>query len=173
MSDKIQIGRIVKAQLATFRGYGIRSTLFDLLTFIVVPAVLGLATGLWAPKVFNVGSVLSGITVFTGLLVALLVNVFNFSVKIKRDEKVPLQHVLVVTVNELMANASWAVLVGLTLTVLASAASATLPPSCPLNSIWVGVLTGVVAHLVLIVLVVLSRIWTAHEAIKTLPPKND
>ena len=172
MTSKIRIADIIQAEFGTFSGYRFRTKLADSVLFIIAPLILGVAAYLWAPPVYAVGSVLSGVTVFTALLVALLVNVFNFSVKIRRDEKIRPEEPLSITVNELMANAAWAVLVGLVLVILLVAAAATQVPSCAINTLWVGVLVLVFLHLMACVLMVISRIWTAHEQIKDLPPKR-
>jgi hypothetical protein len=172
MSSKIKIGAIWDAQLNSFLGYTAGGQFADALTFVVVPIIAGIAAAFWAPPVYAVGSILSGVSVFAALLVALLVNIFNFSVKIRRDEKLRPEESLSLTVDELIANAAWAVVVGLFLVVLLVAAASTQIPSCPLNKIWTGVLSAVFLHLMACVLMVLSRIWTAHEQIRDLPPKD-
>lgn len=172
MSRKINVLEIARAQLSTFRGYGRPTILADLATFLGLPAIVGVAAAMFAPSIHAVSSLLTAASVFSGLLVALLVNIFNFSVKVRRDEKVRPEEKLAKTVDELLTNAAWTVLVGLTLVVLLAVASATQEPSKPLHQAWVGVLAGFFAHLILNILMVLSRIWTAHEDIKDLPPKK-
>lgn len=170
MSSKARVSAIWRAQLDSFRGYGRPSALFDFGQFLALPILAGIAAAIWAPPIYAVGSVLTGVSVFSGLLVALLVNVFELSVKIRRDEGLRPEEPLSVTMNELMANASWAVLVGLVLVTLLVAAAATQAPDCPLHPIWVGILVPFFAHLMVCVLMVLSRIWTAHEQIGDLRP---
>lgn len=172
MSRKINLIEIAKAQLDTFRGYGAKTVIRDTATFLILPIVLGLLSAKFAPPVHAVGSLLTGVSVFSGLLVALLVNIFNFSVKIRRDEKIRPEEKLARTVDELMSNVAWTVIVGLTLVVMLAIASATQTPGCPLGHAWVGILAGASVYLILNVLMVLSRIWTAHGDIKDLPPKQ-
>lgn len=172
MSRKINVLEIARAQLATFQGYQRRVVFGDIATFLGLPVVIGITASLFAPPIYSVSSLLTGASVFSGLLVALLVNIFNFSVKVRRDEKVRPEQKLARTVDELLTNAAWTVLVGLALVVLLAIASATQEPSRPLNQAWVGTLAGFSAHLILNILMVLSRIWTAHEDIKDLPPKK-
>jgi hypothetical protein len=125
-----------------------------------------------SPAVYSVGSLLTGASVFSGLLIALLVNVFNFSVKIRRDEKIRPEQQLARTVDEVMTNAAWTVITGLVLVILLATAAATQKLHTALEPLWVGILVGLVVHLIMNVLMVLSRIWTAHEDIKDLPPKR-
>jgi hypothetical protein len=172
MSRKINVLEIARAQLSTFQGYQRRVVLGDLATFLGLPVTIGTGAALFAPPIYTVSSLLTGASVFSGLLVALLVNIFNFSVKVRRDEKVRPEQKLAKTVDELLTNAAWTVLVGLALVVLLTIASATQEPSRPLNQAWVGTLAGFSAYLILNILMVLSRIWTAHEDIKDLPPKK-
>lgn len=172
MSRKINLVEIAMAQLRTFRGYGAGTLVRDIATFLVLPIIIGVASALFGPPIHSVGSLLTGASVFSGLLVALLVNVFNFSVKIRRDEKIRPEEKLARTVDELMTNAAWTVVVGLALVALLAIASATQKPENPLDPLWVGVLAGASVYLILNVLMVLSRIWTAHGDIKDLPPKQ-
>lgn len=172
MTNKINLIEIARAQIRTFSNYSAGVTVRDSLTFFGLPILLGVLSGLYSPPVYQVSILLTGASVFSGLLVALLVNVFNFSVKVRRDENIRPEERLARTVDELMTNAAWTVIVGLALVVLLVAATATQEPTQPLNPVWVGVLTAFGTYLVLNVLMVLSRIWTAHGDIKDLPPKR-
>jgi len=172
MSNKINLLEIARAQLATFSGYSRKIVALDILAFVGLPIIFGVLVAALGPPVYSVGSLLTGASVFSGLLVALLVNVFNFSVKIRRDEKIRPEQQLARTVDELMTNAAWTVITGLLLVVLLAAAAATQKPNTALDPLWVGILVGLVVHLIMNVLMVLSRIWTAHEDIKDLPPKR-
>lgn len=172
MSQKINLVELARAELATFSGYNTRTRARDVLTFIVLPIAVGVVAGHCASPVYNVSGLLMGASVFAGLLVALLVNVFNFSVKIRRDEKVRPEQRLARTVDELMANAAWTVVTALTLVIVLVIATATQEPDKPVNEGWVGVIAGLGTYVVLNVLMVLSRIWTAHGDIKDLPPKR-
>lgn len=172
MSQKINLIELARAQVATFSGYGVRTRARDVLTFVGVPIAIGLIAGYFASPVYNVSGLLTGASVFAGLLVALLVNVFNFSVKIRRDEKVRPEQQLARTVDELMANAAWTVLSALALVIVLVVATATQHPDRPVAEAWVGIVAGLGTYVILNVLMVLSRIWTAHGDIKDLPPKR-
>lgn len=75
---------------------------------------------------------------------------------------------LALTVDELMTNAAWTAVTGLVLVVLLASAAATQKPTTALDPIWVGILVGLVVHIIMNV----SRMWTAHDDIKDLPPKR-
>lgn len=172
MSSKINLLELARAQLGTFRRYSRKTQVKDLITFAVLPVALGVLAGFFAPPVFNVSGVLTGASVFAGLLVALLVNVFEFSVKVRRDEKIRPEERLAQTVDELMANASWTVVSSLVFLVVVAVATAAQAPDEPLPSVMVGLIAGLGSYLILNVMMVLSRIWTAHGDIKDLPPKR-
>lgn len=172
MSNKINILELGRAHLQTFRGYERTTTIRDVSAFVGLPVVVGALVGIWGPPVHSVASLLTAASVFSGLLVALLVNVFNFSVKIRRDERIRPEQQLAITVDELMANAAWTVFTGLILVVLIAIAAATQAPGHTLHNGWAGIISAFAVHLVMNVLMVLSRIWTAHEEIKDLPPKR-
>lgn len=65
-------------------------------------------------------------------------------------------------VDELMTNAAWTVITGLLLVVPSATAAATQKPDTALEPLWVGILMGLVVHLIMNVLMVLSRIWTTR-----------
>lgn len=131
MSSEINLIEIARAQIRTFSGYGKKTVIRDVATFVGLPVAAGVLGAVFGPPVYSVGSLLTGASVFSGLLVALLVNVFNFSVKIRRDEKIRPEQKLSVTVDELMANAAWTVITGLMFVVLIAIAAAIQTPTSP------------------------------------------
>lgn len=163
---------IAKAQLTTFKGYSWRVVLQDCATFLGLPLLLGTLSGAFAPPVYNLVGLLTGASIFAGLLAALLVNVFNFSVKLRRDEGMRPEQRVVRTTNELMANTAWTVITALAVVIVLASTVAIQPPQEPVSAVLVGIITALATHLVLNVLMVLSRIWSAHEDIKDLPPKR-
>jgi len=170
LTSKIDLRPLIKAQIESFKGYRWQATLRDVGTFVGLPIILGAAV-LWGqPKVYNAGSGITGVSVLTGLLFALLVNVFNLAVRMRRDEGLRPGSVILRTVDELLANVGWAVLVGLALVVALACGVSTQEPDHPLGRWWVAVIVAMFAHLLVSVLMALSRIFSAYAQIAELAP---
>lgn len=127
---------------------------------------------------YDVSKLLGGIAVFTGLLFALVSNVFSLYLRVRRDEGLSPYDPLIADVKELFANVAYAVLVGLGLVMLLVVAASTHTPDPssqtaqqPLGPIWTAVLIATFFHLLLTVLMALNRLWLAHIKIGELPPK--
>lgn len=172
MSVKVDVRPILRGQWATFRGYSVTTRLTDAAIFAGLPLIGGYAAGRWGPNVVNVGAILAGVGVFTALLFGLLVNVLNLSIKLRRDEDLPIANRVVKNVGELFTNVAWSVLVGLVLVVALIAAASTHKPEDALSPWWVGILTTLLLHLIVIVVQALLRLWYAHDAIGHLPVRR-
>lgn len=170
LTSKIDLGPLLNAQIKSFKGYRWQATFRDVGIFVALPIALGAAV-LWAqPKVYNAGSGIAGVSVLTGLLFALLVNVFNLAVKMRRDEGLTPESLILGTVDELLANVGWSVLVGLALVVTLACGVSTQQPNHELGRWWVAVIVVMFAHLLVTVLMALSRIFSAHAQIAELAP---
>lgn len=172
MSSKIDLTPLVERQLATFRGYSEFTGKLDFFVFVFVPVGAGLAVAVWGPDVKGVGAVLGGVGVFTALLFALLVNVFNLSVKLRRDEGVRPEQPLALNVDELFYNVGWSVVIGLALVITMTAATVTHTATEALGGVWVGLIVALFVHLVITVLMAVVRMVSTYESIADLAPKR-
>lgn len=171
MSGKLGIPGILERQVTTFRGYSLAEQIRDFATFILLPIGTGILVGRWGPDVVNAAPVLAGVAVFTALLFALLVNVLTLAVKLRRDEGLRTESRIVRDVEELFANVSWSVVVGLLLVSLLVPAAAVADPAHPMPQWLAGLLAGVFAHLVITVIMAVSRLNHAFLQIRDLAPK--
>lgn len=176
MSEKWDVRDIAAANFATYvDGEGSKPRFADFFTFIVLPLLLGLGTGLLRYfdhfNLLDVSKFIGSIGVFTGLLFGLLTNVFTLSLRVRRDEGLHPAHDMVRDIAELFANVGWAVLVGLLLVVSLVIVAATHNPKVPVGPFWTGILVAIFSHLVLTVLMSVKRLWFAHSHIANLPPK--
>jgi len=144
----------------------------DFVVFVLAPLGAGLALAAWGPPIKNVGGVLGGVAVFTALLFAMLTNVFNLSVKLRRDEGVRPEERLALNVDELFFNVGWSVLVGLILILCMTGAAVTHSASQRLGFAWVAILVSGLLHLVLTVIMAIVRMVSAYLAIGDLAPKR-
>jgi len=140
--------------------------------FVLVPIAAGFSIAEWGPAVRNIGGVLGGVGVFTALLFAMLINLFNLSVKLRRDEGVRPEEPLALNVDELFYNVGWSVVVGLALVISMTAAAVTHSAARGLGYAWVVVLVSLLLHLILTVVLAIVRLVSAYEAISDLAPKR-
>lgn len=172
MSAKVNLTPILQGQLASFRGYSAATRKVDLIVFLAVPAGSGAAVAAAGPPIKGIGGVLGGVSVFTALLFAMLVNVFNLSIKLRRDEGVRPEDELALDIDELFYNVGWSVVVGLALVTVMAAASVTHAAVEPLGAGWVGVIIALFLHLIVTVVMAVVRLAAAYEAIAGLSPKR-
>ncbi|MET9056739.1 hypothetical protein ABZX99_02830 [Streptomyces antibioticus] len=177
MTVKWSVAKIAVAHFKTYWDASKdRPMASDYATFIGVPAALAIFAAVMTHMghfhVRDVSKLIGGMGVFTGLLFGLLTNVFTLSLRVRRDEGLDPEHAVVKQVRELFYNVSWAVVVGCTLITMLILAAATHSTTSALGSIWTGVLTFLVLHLMLTILMALKRLWFAHDKVAKLPAKQ-
>ncbi|WTP57642.1 hypothetical protein OHU07_12705 [Streptomyces phaeochromogenes] len=177
MSVKWSVAKIAVAHFKTYRDAGKdRPMASDYLTFIGIPVVLAIFAGAMTHfghfHVRDVSKLIGGMGVFTGLLFGLLTNVFTLSLRVRRDEGLDPEHEVVKQVRELFFNISWAVVVGCALVTTLVLAAATHSTTSALGSLWTGLLTFLILHLMLTILMALKRLWYAHDKVAKLPAKQ-
>ncbi|WP_405807521.1 hypothetical protein OG729_20335 [Streptomyces sp. NBC_00210] len=177
MSAKWSVASIARAHFATYTDARSGKMLpSDYLSFLGGPGVVALVASIMASagkfQLMDVSRLLGGIGVFTGLLFGLLTNTFTLSLRVRRDEGLDSEHVVVKQVAELFANLGWSVIIGCLLVSLIVVAGATHPAKAALGPWWTGVLVFLFLHLMMTVLMALKRLWYAHQKIADLPPKG-
>lgn len=135
--------------------------------------VLAAVASCWAGVTLQgIGDVVGGLAILAGFLFALVIFVFQLRLQVTHDPRVAPQGRLPRLLDELFANVSYAVLVGLATAVLAVAVSATrtadpktgnLPA---VNRWWSAVLVLLVAHLMLLIAMALRRTRAAYRELK-------
>lgn len=116
-SSKWGVSGIVKDHYETFVDAGTgRPRLSDYATMVAVPIMIGMAVWLRDGRLESSGELLGGVGIFTGGLFALLLQVFPVSQRLTDDPRLAGQRRIGRLVDELEANASYAVLVGLVVT---------------------------------------------------------
>ncbi|MFI1837652.1 hypothetical protein [Streptomyces olivaceoviridis] len=175
MSGKWDVRDIAAANFRTYVDADGKRRAGDVVVFIGLPLILGVTCGLLRHfghlHILDVSKFIGGVGVFTGLLFGLLTNVFTLSLRVRRDEGLDPDHVVIRNVRELFANLSWAVLVGLLLVVLLVVVTATHDPKKSIGVAWTGILVATFSHLILSLLMSLKRLWFAHQNVSNLPPK--
>ncbi|MFF1411151.1 hypothetical protein ACFVX6_15380 [Streptomyces sp. NPDC058289] len=177
MSAKWSVAKIAAAHFKTYwdasKG---RVMVSDYVMFVGLPVLLALFAGVMTHRghfhVRDVSKLIGGIGVFTGLLFGLLTNVFTLSLRVRRDEGLDPEHVVVKQVRELFFNVSWAVVIGCCLVIALVLAAATHSTTSALGPVWASLLAFLFLHLMFTIFMALKRLWYAHEAVAKLPAKR-
>ncbi|AFR47976.1 hypothetical protein [Gordonia sp. KTR9] len=133
-------------------------------TGLIVSATMG-AKGL----VMNeIGAYISGVAIFTALLFALVIYVFQLRMQLDVDQRVSPTGRLIRLVDQLFSNVNYAVVIGVATTVTAMIAAAFAKDGA-VNYVWGGILATLGLHLVLVVLMCIKRVQSAFGQIRRLP----
>lgn len=168
MASKLSPVLILKSHFDTLRdAQNNKPLISDYLIFYGIPLGFG-AYSLWQDfRAKDVGSFLGGIAVFAALLFALVVFVFQLRISAGNNPQTQNKDRLLKLLDQLFANVSYAVLIGLATTFLG------------IISIWVTdddtgapvglsvLLVTAVTHLVLIIMMCLKRIDAAYRRLAT------
>lgn len=177
ISDKIQVGRVVAAHYRTlsvpYRDENDtvtdRVSWADRGTFILFPVLAGAALGTLGVRAPAGDRLIPAVALLTGLLFALLVLMLD-RIRSERGENAPdVGNDPLVDAWELFANVSYAILVSTSilsiLLVTALFTTGSLPP------VLTGVLTALVAHLLLTMLMIVKRVF--QLATRVAGPRKD
>jgi uncharacterized membrane protein YhaH (DUF805 family) len=164
MSQKSSPGPIIVDHLGTFRDAGTgKRSFWDFLLQLGLPIAVAVLSAFAGYRATDIGAFLGGVAVFAALLFALVVFVFQLRITAGNDPVASGRKILLKLLDELFANVSYAVLIGLLTTCLG------------IIAIWVGhekegapvwvscLLVGTVTHLVLTILMCLKRINSAYR----------
>lgn len=137
----------------------------DFLLFVGLPAGVGLILGFSEFRLHDIASMLAGLAVFTALLFGLVIFVFQLRVQVKDDGRDRQRPKLASLIDELFANVTYSVIVGIVTTVFAViAASISDDAGAP---VWIsGVVAALAFHLVLTILMCLKRVHSAYQQLR-------
>ncbi|MFJ6455615.1 hypothetical protein [Paenarthrobacter sp. NPDC091669] len=135
-------------------------------TVSLVPVALAI-THVHEIRVGGIGPILSGVSIFTGLLFGLLVLMFNTGVAVRKDRAVlENAHGVAQVIDDARANVTYSALVALSLACVLIAAAATNRSSDGvLDWGWTVPLVWLGTHLLLNLLTILKRLRTAFNNI--------
>lgn len=135
------------------------------LWFFGAPTLLSAPFAFFHLELQGIGQILSGTAVFTGLLFGMLGVVFNMGVTLRKDGgQFPNAHNLPQTISDLRANITYAIVIGLLLSVALVIASAT-SGTAGLPWLWTPLIVWLFIHLGQTLMMVLRRFRTAFNYI--------
>lgn len=164
MASKLSPIPVLKSHLDTLRDAQSNKPLIgDYFTLYGIPLLFG-AYSFWREfQAKDVGSFLGGIAVFAALLFALVVFVFQLRISAGNNPATENKDRLLKLLDQLFANVSYAVLIGLATTFL-GIISIWLTDEEAGAPIWLSVLlVAAVTHLVLTIMMCLKRINAAYR----------
>ncbi|WP_322859249.1 hypothetical protein U8D42_03260 [Mycobacterium europaeum] len=143
----------------------------DYIVLISLPCAAGAFVG-WLFHLRELGSYIAGVAIFTALLFALVIYVFQLRVQLLSNATVPRDGKLVEFVDQLFANVNYAVVVGVIATAAAMIAATTSDDKGQVNGLWSGILTALSLHLMLVVFMCIKRVRAAYREIARLPRRG-
>lgn len=140
----------------------------DYIVLLGVPAMFGAAIG-FTIHLRDMASYIAGVAIFTALLFALVIHVFQLRMQLLSHPNVPRDGQLAQFVDQLFANVNYAVVVGVVATAVSMAAAVTADDNGIINSVWSGIVACVGVHLLLVVFMCIKRVRAAYREIRMLP----
>lgn len=111
-------------------------------------------------------SILAGIAIFTALLFGLLIHVFSLGLRVTDDPRTPRFGRTATLIDQLQANISYSVLIGIVATAMLIVAAATTPKDKPIGTLLSSAIVAILLHLMLTVFMALKRTRAAYEAMR-------
>lgn len=140
----------------------------DYATLLGVPIAVGTLTGCFA-RLRDMAAYIGGVAVFTALLFALVIYVFQLRMQLLDNPNVPRDGKLAAFIDQVFANVSYAVVIGVFTTALSMTAAITAPDNGHVHPIWSGVVVALGVHLMLVVFMCIKRLRAAYREIRKLP----
>ncbi|MFI9835516.1 hypothetical protein ACIHFD_00675 [Nonomuraea sp. NPDC051941] len=138
----------------------------DYLSFYAIPTTFGIAGYLFDFKMQDPASILAGIAVFTALLFGLLIHIFSMGLRVNDDSRLPKYGNTAALIDQLQANVSYSVLIGIITTAFLIAAAAIRENNQPINSLLSAIIVTLLIHLMLTVFMALKRTRAAYQALR-------
>jgi hypothetical protein len=139
----------------------------DWTTMYGLPIAAAVSCGVFNVQLQGISEIVGGLSILAGFLFGLVVFVFQLRLQVTNDPRVAPHGRLPRLIDQLFANVSYAVLVGLLTTGTAIAASATRTPDpsgnlLAVNRWWSAVLVFLFFHLMLLLAMALRRTRAAY-----------
>jgi len=164
VAAKWSVSFLIKDQLDTFVSERTHKPWIpDYIAFFAAPIALGSIAFLFHFRFENVDGILAGVTIFTGLLFALVIHVFTLGLRITDDPRIGSGTRTSRLIDQLQTNVSYAVLVGIVTTVALAVASSTTDSGHRVGRVMTAILVILLAHLVLTILMILKRMRSAYR----------
>lgn len=140
----------------------------DVLVFFAAPTAVGVAVALADANIRAISQMLAGVAIITGLLFGLLTHVLGLGTQVAADERFTSSSRIAILVDELRANVSYAIGVGIVLTtglmlVGAFSGDITDPKESGYPGWASGLMIGGLLHLMLTLFMVLNRIRATYK----------
>lgn len=165
--SRLSVLPIVWDHYETLNGESGGNSRVDWAVTVVLPAVAGVAVGYFNVKIQEVGNLIAGLSILTGLLFAVVIFVFQLRLQVASDPRIPKGSLVPNLLDELFRNVLYAVLAGLVATVVIVVAATTRvvtpdrvlqPPAAG----WAALIVAATAHLIVVLLMCLKRLRAVY-----------
>lgn len=134
---------------------------------LLLPAAGGVAAGLCHVPIQEIGDIIAGLTILTGLLFAVVIFVFQLRLQVATDPRIPKGTAVPNLLDELFHNLLYAVLAGLLASVVTVVAATTRVAAAdgtlhPPAAAWAGAVVAVATHLIIVLLMCLKRLRAVY-----------
>lgn len=173
MSSKFSVMPLIGDHLGTLQDDRTRTWRWqDWAVLYGLPLAAAVPMAVYGVELQGIGEVVGGLSILAGFLFGLVIFVFQLRLQVTHDPRVAPQGRLPRLLDQLFANVSYAVLVGLVTAAAAIAASATrsVNPATgdlmAVNRWWSAALVYLFAHLLLLLAMALRRTRAAYRELR-------
>ncbi len=170
MSSKWAVTPTIRDHYATFVDQRTqRPVVLDYLGMVAVPAAAAAVVAWHDAQFQSLGPLLAGVSIFTGFLFALLLQLFALRLRVADDPRIPPKSRLPLLIDQLFVNARYAILVGLSTAVVVVAADLTRDQGQhkAVGRWWAMLLVFFALHLTMTILMCLKRTSAAYRLLRT------
>jgi hypothetical protein len=142
----------------------VRLSVLDLVIFFGLPLSVGVATGIADVQMQTFGDLIQGVAILTGLLFGLLTHVLSLGLRLYDDPRRNRASRIVVLTDELRANVSYAIGIGIFLTGALMLFEAYHDDDGAAYNAWISAaVLALVLHMLLTLLMILKRVRSTYR----------
>lgn len=168
MSSKWSVTDVVKDHYATFVDAGTgRPMVTDYLGMVAAPIAAGVLLAWRGVELRSLGDLLAGVGIFVAALFAAQMQTFALAQRLTDDPRLAGQRRLAQVLDELEANLSYAVLVGLAGLVVLMSAAALHDEEHAASRWWTLAVAAILGHLLLTTFMALKRTRYVYSELRT------
>lgn len=139
-----------------------KAMISDYLVFYGLPIAAGIACYLGGFRLRGTEGLLAGISILTALLFGLLIHGFTLGMRVSDDSRIAKRGRIAKLIDELQANLTYAVLIGISTTLVLILAVGTTQPGHALGVLISSIIVLLTSHLLLVILMALRRLQSAY-----------
>lgn len=149
-----------------------RRRVLDHVVYLGLPTAVAVAAGLGGAQASNIPEVLAAAAILTGLIFNVFVGLFDLTTRAADKAGAGNAATLIALADELRANVSYAVLLGLTLTAVLGYVAMFTDTDKPLDTTVTGIIIFLALQMLLTIFMILKRIRSLYLGFQTVRPER-